>query len=63
MSDFKLDHPNFEWEGRQTCVMTSDELLDILGKESEKREISVSGDFVFIRYNSIVFNLQIRKNI
>ena len=37
MSDFKLDHPNFEWEGRQTCVMNSEELLDILGKVSEKR--------------------------
>ena len=27
MSDFKLDHPNFEWEGRQTCVMYLEELL------------------------------------
>ena len=37
MSDFKLDHPNFEWEGRQTCVMNSEELLNILGRVSEKR--------------------------
>ena len=38
MSDFKLDHPNFEWEGRQTCVMNLEELLNILGRVSEKRD-------------------------
>ena len=38
MSDFKLEHPNFEWEGRQTCVMNSEELLNILRKVSEKRD-------------------------
>ena len=34
MSDFKLTHPNFEWEGRQTCAMNTEELLIILGKVS-----------------------------
>ena len=37
MSDFKLTHPNVEWEGRQTCVMNSEELLDILRKVSDKQ--------------------------
>ena len=32
LSDFKLDHPNFEWESRQTCVMNSEELLKVSEK-------------------------------
>ena len=29
MADFKILHPNIEWEGRQTCTMNLEELLAI----------------------------------
>ena len=38
MADFKIQHPNIEWEGRQTCTMNSEELLAIRKLIREKRD-------------------------
>ena len=37
MAEFKIQNPNIEWEGRQTCTMKSEELLAIQKTLKERR--------------------------